>query len=134
MPIKKTSASTFHDAGQGYTVTSSAVAQSIRNTDALAIWLYLQTKPSDWVIRKAEVKSHFELSDARYRNAIRYLKEAGLMKSDAIRDIETGCFGGSTLCCYSEPQVGTEDVNHRASGKPGRASPEPRPMLEARPG
>ena len=64
------------------------VIQNLINIDALAIWVYYQSKPDNWRPRKKEVEKHFMLSERKVHNAHMVLKECGLY--EAIDQREKG--------------------------------------------
>ncbi len=57
------------------------VIQHLIDIDALAIWVYYQSKPDTWRPRKKEVEKHFMLSERKIHNAHMVLKECGLYEA-----------------------------------------------------
>jgi hypothetical protein len=68
-----------------FEIIDRASIESIRNIDALAIWIYLRAKPEGWVVRESEIRSHFWIGRDKYRAAVRYLCEAGAVVDARIR-------------------------------------------------
>lgn len=77
--IERTSASTLRKEAAPYTTVSNVAIELIRNVDALAIWLYLQSKPESWIVRAADVQKHFDIGRDKYRKAMAYLAELGFV-------------------------------------------------------
>lgn len=44
-----------------FTAIPNATVTAIGQSDALAIWVYLMTKPDDWVIRRADIPAVFKI-------------------------------------------------------------------------
>lgn len=57
------------------------VIQHLMDIDALAVWVYYQSKPDTWRPRKKEVEKHFMLSERKIHNAHMVLKECGLYEA-----------------------------------------------------
>jgi hypothetical protein len=85
-----------------YEMVSREVAQSITNPNALAIWLYLLTKPEDWIVRRTDIKKHFSIGDVGYKKAIDHLVELGLFHKEFVRS-ESGLFTDSIIHIYPVP-------------------------------
>lgn len=98
-----------------YEMVSRDVAQSITNPNAMAIWLYLLTKPEDWIVRRSEIKSHFSLGDQSYSKAINYLYDSKLCKREVIQG-DKGKIANTVIHVYSTPYeqltVLTENPEH----------------------
>lgn len=85
-----------------YEMVSREVAQSITNPNALAIWLYLLTKPEDWIVRRTDIKNHFSIGDVGYKKAIDHLTELGLFYKEFVRS-NGGLFTDSIIHIYPTP-------------------------------
>ena len=72
--------------GEPFTNLHTETAQAIRYDLALAAWCYLQSKPSDWVVRKAEVCAHFGWGEDRWLRAMRGLRAMRLVRINTTRD------------------------------------------------
>lgn len=69
-----------------FTVVDNRVVQGLTNSDALAIWAYLQSMPKDWVVVAEQLLKHFDFGRTRYRKAVRQLREVGLWEIAIERD------------------------------------------------
>lgn len=85
-----------------YEMVSREVAQSIANPNALAIWLYLLTKPEDWIVRRTDIKKHFSIGDVGYKKAVDQLVALGLFHKEFIRS-DSGLFTDSIIHIYPIP-------------------------------
>ncbi len=96
-----------------YEMVSREVAQSITNPNALAIWLYLLTKPEDWTVRRTDIKKHFSIGDVGYKKAIDQLIDLGLFHKEFVRS-GGGLFTDSIIHIYPTPN---RIADNRNSGK-----------------
>lgn len=87
-----------------YTMVSREVVQSIKSTDALAIWAYLQSQSDNWEVVESHICEHFSMSRQRYLKAMRVLREAGLYEVVRIKNCNNE-FTGSYFHIYPFPQV-----------------------------
>lgn len=69
-----------------YAMLLNEVLQTVKNTDALAIWVYLQSMPSTWVLVKSHICERFDLGRDRYYKAMEVLRDAGLVTYVIGRD------------------------------------------------
>lgn len=69
-----------------YDIISRQVVQSIKRPDALAIWIYLQSMPPDWCVRRAQIREHFGIGRDRYDSAMKELRGLGLVWDTIVRD------------------------------------------------
>lgn len=116
MPVSRASATKLRKSQLPYTTLPNETILLIDNPDALAIWVYLQTRPSGWTVRPTELRKRFKLGRDRSARAMRDLKALGLMTHTEIRG-EDGRLAGSVLHVHYEPVV-------EATGS-GEAPPEP---------
>lgn len=105
-----------------YEMVSREVAQSITNPNALAIWLYLLTKPEDWTVRRTDIKSHFSIGDVGYKKAVDQLVELGLFHKEFVRS-DSGLFTDSIIHIYPFPN---RIADNRNSGKSIDGEPDNR--------
>jgi hypothetical protein len=64
----------------GFTMMLNDTVQNIKSSDALAIYCYLATKPSGWIINTVEISRHFlKMGRDKTKNAMRYLVGLGLL-------------------------------------------------------
>ncbi|CAN8139306.1 hypothetical protein THIOSC15_1420010 [uncultured Thiomicrorhabdus sp.] len=73
-----------------YEMLSKETLQSLRNPNALAIWVYLSSKPDELNVLKGHLQSHFSLSDVDYKKAIDELKQLGLFSIETVLNEENG--------------------------------------------
>ena len=123
MPIEKTTATILRKDEQPYIAMSREVIQAIRQAEALSIWVYLQSKPQNWVIRKTDIKNSLGLGPDRYKKGMDLLKEMGLITTSEVRGCD-GKLGGKVLWCHASPV--TEVPENRTSGKPNVGKTERR--------
>ena len=97
MPINKADPEILRKNRVPYEIVPRSTVQRITNPDALAIWIYLLTKPDNWTVRKAEIKTHFSIGEDRYGAAMRHLREAGLVVSASVSDGKTGKLQGRVI-------------------------------------
>lgn len=101
-----------------YAQIANQCLQSVRNPDALAIWCYLQSLPSDWTLRRAHMMEHFDIGRDRYAKALRDLCEAGLISYEVIQG-EDGRMLGKRVRVHRLPTVRVSDMSvDRQDGKP----------------
>jgi len=86
-----------------YTMASRDIVQQLTNPVALAIWIYLQSKPEDWNLSEGQIRSHFNVGEDRYKAAMRQLREAGLYEVVRIKN-DMGKFIGCYYHVYGKPQ------------------------------
>ena len=132
--IHKGTATIFHDSGKPYTSISNEVVSTIRNTDALAIWTFLQSKSNDWTVIGTFLMKHFNLGRKRYSDAMKCLKDSGLIEYRIHRDGDGKILGNKIIVMYEYPTVpsSTEtdmSVNPQ-SGKPALPLKAPLPIKD----
>jgi len=104
-----------HQAGIPFVMNSRDVIQSIKNPEALAIWVYLQSLPENWVFRETQIRNHFSIGRTRYLSAMRELRESGLYLVKRRKN-DVGQFIGSDYHIYALPH--TTDSEGRNCRKP----------------
>lgn len=62
-----------------YYMTPTLVGQDLLDPYAFRIWSYLQSLPPDWDVRKAQIKSHLQLSENIYTRSMSLLKRCNLI-------------------------------------------------------
>jgi hypothetical protein len=88
----------------GFAVLPQDSLDAIRQSDAIAMWAYLMSRPEHWVVRPAQVKERLGIGQDRYAKAARHLREVGLLETVANRDA-SGQVSGRTIVVYSELQA-----------------------------
>lgn len=106
MPVAK---HTLKHGGVAFAVIPNAAIEAIGDADGLAVLTYLLAKPTDWTIRKADIKAQLSLGEVRYRNAMRRLRDLGYVwdnyhRNDAGRIVNTEIWVGATPKC-KEPDI-----------------------------
>jgi hypothetical protein len=79
MSIEKLDSMKIKKANIPFTMISTNVLQSIKDVHALALYVYLCSLPSDWIIQKEHIKKHFGLGDARLKSIFSYFIRAKLL-------------------------------------------------------
>lgn len=88
-----------------YASVSNDVVAMIANPDALAIWIYLQTRSSDWKVIGSYLQDRFSIGRDRYSKAMAYLKEIGLVTHETMREEGTGKVLGRRVIVHYEPNL-----------------------------
>jgi len=96
-----------------YFMISREVVQSIDNSLALAIWVYLQSKPDDWKVVESDILNQFSVGRTTYLRAMKCLREAKLYSVSRLKNNQNQ-FIGSTIHIYEVP-TSTDDHTY---GKP----------------
>lgn len=113
MSIKKTSATRLRKREAPYTTLPNESIKLIKKTDAMAIWVHLQTKPEGWVVRSKEIQKHFGIGRDKYRKAMTYLASIGLVSYVSHQD-EAGHLQGTDIVIHASPV----EVELRETEKP----------------
>lgn len=133
--IHKGTATIFHDSGKPYTSISNEVVSTIRNTDALAIWAFLQSKSNDWTVIGTFLMSHFNLGRKRYSDAMRCLKDFGLIEYKIHRDDSGKIIGNKIIVMYefkTSPIPTETDMSvNPHSGEPALPLKAPLPIKDS---
>jgi hypothetical protein len=69
-----------------FEMVSRDVVHKIQLPEALAIWVYLITLPSNWVPRREQLRERFDLGRDRYGAAMKELRDLGLVWDAIVRD------------------------------------------------
>lgn len=112
MPIKQFPAAALRKAGLNYIVLPPQIIQLVKNPIALAIWCYLQSHSEGWICRKESIKNHFDIGDDKYNNAMRELRDLGLVWVENIIDPKNGRVLDRRLFCSNIPQNHPESEKH----------------------
>lgn len=68
-----------------YLQANRYVVQSISNPEALAVWIYLLSLPTDWNIIKEHVQKHFHIGQDKLKKIFAYLKRVNLIDYEKQR-------------------------------------------------
>ena len=115
MPVEKKTATVLRQEEKPYIALSRETIDSIQNADALAVWIYLQAKPNNWNVCKADIMKSLGLGKVRYKNGMDCLKEIGLITTACLHD-GSGRFQGKVIWCHAEP-ISTEVAINGTSRK-----------------
>ena len=86
MTVKRISATLARTQELPYTTFLNSTIELINNPDALAIYVYLQTKSEHWIVRREDVMKRFNIGKHRYTEAMKHLRELGLVERSVTRD------------------------------------------------
>lgn len=122
--IERTSAATLRKEAAPYTTVSNVAIELIRNVDALAIWIYLQSKPESWIVRAADIQKHFDIGRDKYRKAMAYLMDAGFISYRRLQG-DGGKMLGTEIHVHYKPSNRQPENPHRPPEKPsvGKSGP-----------
>ncbi len=102
-----------------YTQLPNAAINAIKNPDALAIWVYLNSKSDSWIVIGSHLRDNFSLGRDRYTKAMQDLRKLGLVVDVRLRDKKTNQINGRVLRINLEPciqvSVHTENPSHGKS-------------------
>lgn len=103
MPIKKETSSRLVRFGYNFESVPRQIVEQLTNPDALAYYVYLLTRPDNWVVRRNHLREHFNsLSLARHNAAMRMLREIGLVWTQNEKGVD-GKFTESKIMCGAIP-------------------------------
>jgi len=102
MPVNKATSATLRKTGIQYEIVPRATVDSIKGCEALALWLYLITRPQNWVIRKTDIKNRFDWGRDRYTKAMTELKSLGLVTVASVRG-DKGQLQGNIIWINHQP-------------------------------
>jgi hypothetical protein len=96
MPINKADGAYLRKTGISYEIVPRATVDSISGCEALSLWIYLITRPQNWVVRRADIKKRFTWGRDKYTRAMNELKEIGLVTVAQVRG-EDGQLQGNII-------------------------------------
>jgi len=122
MPVNKIDGQYLRKTKIPYEIIPRATVNVIENPDALAIWLYLITRPENWVVRKVDLMERFSLGQTRYSRARKELVNKGLLTKAYIKDPDTNNLQGSvTWVNHTQVIDIPEGAENRTLGDPIRS-------------
>lgn len=110
MAIVKNKMNTLHHVRRPYTNILNSTLNLIKDKSALAVFVYLSSKPEDWIVQKTEVAAHFNCGRDSILKAFSYLKSLGLYASIPRKD-ETGKITNWEICLYEDPELNPHHQN-----------------------
>lgn len=117
--IERASATLAREQERPYTTLMNSAVEAIKQPDALAIYVYLQTKAERWIVRRADVMSRFGFGKDRYHKAMKHLREVGLVSNTQIRDKDSGTILDTQIVIHYEPKsVVTEVRSNQSPAEP----------------
>lgn len=111
--IEKATASEFYAQKAPYSSIGNTTVSLITNPDALAIWVYLQTRSSGWKVIGSHLQDRFELGRTRYRAAMKCLRDLRLITHEIVRDGARAA--GSRIIVHYQPEPIKEPVKQAGS-------------------
>ena len=115
--INKGTATIFHESGKPYTSISNNVVESVKNPDALAIWVFLQSKSNNWTVIGSFLQKHFSIGRARYAKAMLCLKDMGLIEYSLSRDEDGKISGNKITVRYDLPSSTETDMSVKPASR-----------------
>ena len=86
MSVKKNTPNFLKHSGLSFTTIINQTMDLIKDDGALGIYCYLSSKPQNWEICQIHLANRFGKGRDYIRNKIKILKNAGLIKTESIRD------------------------------------------------
>lgn len=132
--IDKGTATLCREQALPYTTVVNDTITLITDQGALAIYVYLQTKPSNWIIRAKDIQKHFGIGRDKYRSGMRFLKEIGLIECRLVRNDSGQFVDNQTILHYTPIPVSlktrpsvedTESLKNDLSANPTAGEPTP---------
>lgn len=112
MAIQRQDVGRLKKLGFHYTALPTEVIKSITDPAALAIYTYLMSQADGWVIRKGEIREHFDnMGEPKYIKAMKTLKDMRLCWVETIRD--KGVILGNNLILSDIPVTDIEKTQPR---------------------
>lgn len=71
-----------------FTVVLNSVLQHLHYPEALALWTYLYSLPTNWAINKEQVKKHFGFGNNKLKQLFSYLQRANLVTYSQARTLD----------------------------------------------
>jgi len=68
-----------------YTQVNTKVIQSIKFIQAGFVWVYLLSKPKDWLVIKSHLRNNFGISEKMMKKIFSYLTKSNLIRNIAVR-------------------------------------------------
>lgn len=102
--IEKLSDTEFEVERPPYTQVLNDVVQSVKQPDALAIWVFLQSKSGNWKVIGTYLQDHFGIGRQRYAAAMKCLSEHGLI-TYVPRRSDDGRMMGTRVIVHYTPKI-----------------------------
>lgn len=105
----------------GFTILKNNVLQNLTDVEALGLWVYLASLPTNWTFYKEQLKDHFKIGRERLNRLLQTLANHKLIRIENTRD-DKGRFVQMSLTVCN----GSEFAQNNKS-------PKPTPVLDERP-
>jgi hypothetical protein len=86
MSIEKNTTSRLKHIGGGFTTIQNETLDKIPTNSALGVYVYLASKPEDWIIRDKDIQRRFGIGKKALETCLKTLKEVGLYEKVSIRN------------------------------------------------
>lgn len=118
MAIERVSATIARTQELPYTTFLNSTIELINDSDAMAIYTYLQTKNAKWVVRREDVMKKFSIGKHRYTKAMSYLRSLGLVERRVQRD-DQGKVIDNQLVIHYQPEENSRSTDSPDTGSIG---------------
>jgi len=102
-----------------FTTFCNKIFYSIESPEAKLIWVYLLTKPDDWIINEKSIKNELDIGRGRYQKGMRELKKLNLLGDIYIQNT-SGKFIGHNIILYEEPHI--QETSHTETRQRGETA------------
>ena len=83
MSVQKFSTTKFRQLKQNYLTIDSETLRLIKDSDAIAIWIYLLDQPNDWTPNAKDIENRFNISKTRVEAGLKILRNLKLIEGVA---------------------------------------------------
>lgn len=94
-----------------FEVIDRASVDAIKDTTALAVWVFLRCKPEGWVVRESHVRDQFNIGRDKYRAALRYLIGLGAVEDRRVQGDQGRIIGRELVIHYAVTPTDGDSVN-----------------------
>lgn len=103
MSVERADSGTLSKDEIPFSMIATTTVDLLTNSDGLAVWTYLQTKPRNWKIYKIEVGKHFGWGKHKTNAAFKYLETMGLLTITQLRSDDSGKFSNNDFRLHHLP-------------------------------
>lgn len=132
MAVNRVSATLARRQQKPYTTLLNDTLDLIVEPIALAVYVYLQSKPSNWIVRRKDIMDRFNIGRDRYQGAVKHLIGLGLAEYEETRNEQGQLLGKSLIINYTPESLKTnteeqeaEDLKNRPPEKPNNGKSGP---------
>lgn len=94
-----------------FEVIDRASVEAIKDSTALAMWVFLRCKPEGWVVRETHVREQFGIGRDKYRSALRYLIGLGAVEDRRVQGDHGRIVGRELVIHYAVTSTDGDSVN-----------------------